>query len=308
MCGHWREPNAEWRNGGDSVQFPILDTEWRIQGDVDMGAYRFVEISNVPFSAESVRQLALAGSRLANNYSDFRLAARQVQELHMGEVTVLASNARELLDDEAELGDQIARLYEVGALPYYDGPSAGNDRTSGPPYDEPKTHFMVSKLRADVREGMVLAVRADSISPETPIIPTQTAIVPRILHGRTIATYAGINSDMRLNNLFRGNANYKDKNRMDISEIASRAITTKRTRPDVQVVCCKRDIDGALKMGRTHPDICVLLRALSLVGDILNSKVTSCFYTWPPRAVGVEALRIFHALVAVLPLLTDYSN
>ena len=57
----------------------------------------------------------------------------------MRKISSLAKNARELSVDEAQLGEQIARLREVGALPYYGGPSPDTVRVSGLPYDESET-------------------------------------------------------------------------------------------------------------------------------------------------------------------------
>ena len=117
-----------------------------IEGEVDREGYKFLEDDGVHFSVEAAQQVVRAGVKVANNYEDARHAARQVQEIHMGKMSSLSQNARDLLAGDPELGDQIARLHEVGALPFYGGPPAGTDRVSVMPYGESKTHLMVSKI------------------------------------------------------------------------------------------------------------------------------------------------------------------
>lgn len=279
----WPFWNQEWPTGGDGDQFPILDTEWRIEGAIDPEAYRFLEVADAPFSGESAQQVVRAGTKHANNYEDVRHAARQVQEIHMGEISVLAQNEGDLLAGDPELVGQIARIREVGALPYYGGTSAGNGRASGLPYDESKTHLAASNLWRDVRKGRVLVAHDDAISAETPIIPTPTATVAKKLPDRAISTDVRIISDLRLANLFCDRENYQEIHLSDIDEIASRDITIKRTWPNAQVVCCKRDIDAASNRVRTRRDMRVLLRAefsgryFEIDGNILFSHIAIPF-------------------------------
>lgn len=118
-----------------------------------------------------------ACTKIAEKNGDVRHAARKVPEIHMGEISTLVRNARELLMGEPELGEKIARLRELGEVPYYGGPSPGNGRASGLPYDASKTQLMASKLWGDVRKGRVLVVHADAIGAETPTTPTPPTTV-----------------------------------------------------------------------------------------------------------------------------------
>ena len=123
ICGHLVHSDMDWHTGGDDDQFPILDTERATEGEVDQESYKFLEEEDVPFSVEAAQQVVRAGARVANNYEDVRHADRQVQEIHMWKMSSLSQNARELLVGDPELGEQIARLREVGAFPYYGGSS-----------------------------------------------------------------------------------------------------------------------------------------------------------------------------------------
>ena len=261
ICGHALEAGLDGHTGGDEENFPILGNDWRIKGDIDQEAQKFLEVADSIASVEAVQNVAKAGNKLAGNYADIILAERQVQEIHVGSIAWLARNARELLVDEPVLGEEISRLHELGTLPYYGGQSHGATRASGLPYDEPETLLIVSMLWEDVREGRVLAVRADSIKADTPMIPAPTTTVLKKLPDRTISTDVRIISDLILANMFCAKADYPEIHLADIGEIAARAVTPKRTWPNVGVVWCKSDIDDAFKIMRTHPDMCVLLCA-----------------------------------------------
>ena len=108
--------------GGNEDRFPILDIEWRIVGDIDGDAYGYPEESDVPFSVEDVQKVVASGAKLEETYGDFRQPSRHVQEIHIRTMAHQAQNARDLLGQEPDLGEQIARLQEVGALPDYGGP------------------------------------------------------------------------------------------------------------------------------------------------------------------------------------------
>ena len=118
---------------------------------------------------------------------------------------------------------------------------------------------MASKICKGVTKGRVLVVHSDAINPDVPMIPTPTTTEVKKLPDRAISTDVRIICDLRLANMFRDRADYADIHLTDINEIALRAVTIKRTWPNVKVVCCKRDIDAAFKRVRTHPDMCVLL-------------------------------------------------
>lgn len=53
-------------------------------------------------------------AEIAEKYVAVRLAARQVREIDMGTMETHAKNARGLLVEEPELGEQISRLLEPG--------------------------------------------------------------------------------------------------------------------------------------------------------------------------------------------------
>ena len=261
ICGHTEETQFDWHAGWEDGSFPILDMDWRITGEVASNAQNFLDVADVPYSVDAAKAAVEAGNKLDGNYADIRLAARNVQGIRMRSIAVLSHNARELLSDEPVLGEEIARLHELGALPHYGGPSPGAWRVSGLPYDESKTTLMVSKLWKEVRKGRVLVVHAGAIPVDMPLIPTPTTTVVKKLPDRTISTDVRIISDSRMANMFRDKTDYPEIYLTDNSEVATRAITTKRTWPNVKVVCCKRDIDSAFKRARTHPDMCALLRA-----------------------------------------------
>ena len=86
------------------------------------------------------------------------------------------------------MGEEIARLHELGALPHYGGPSPGAVRASGLPYGASKTHLMVRNLWKDVKKGRVLVVRADAINADTPMIPTTTKTAVKKCPDRTAST------------------------------------------------------------------------------------------------------------------------
>ena len=196
----------------------------------------FLEVADPPFSVEAVQTVAKAWNKLAGNYTDIRLAERQAQEIHMRSIAGLARNSREVLSGEPVLGEEIARLHELGALPNYGGPSPGAIRATGYPYGESETLLMASKLWGDVRKGRVLAVRADAIHADTPMIPTPSATVAKTLPDRTISTDVRNISDLRLASMFGAESDYPEMHLADIGEIDARAVTIKRTWPNLGVV------------------------------------------------------------------------
>ena len=146
IFGHCAEPCVDWRSEGGGDQFPIPDTDWRIEGEAGAESYRFLGEAEAPFSVESVHQAAVAGTRLESNFADIRHSGRQAQEIRTKEIASLAQNAMVMLVGEPYLREQIARIREAGSAPYYGGPSRGNGRLSWIPNDESKTHPVVSKI------------------------------------------------------------------------------------------------------------------------------------------------------------------
>ena len=115
----------EWRDGGNEDKFPILGIEWRIVRDIDGEADKYLEASEVPFSAESAHRVVNDGGQFVGKYDDVRFAASHAQEIHMRPMAPKAWNPRMLLGGEPELGGQISRIREAGELPHYGGPSMG---------------------------------------------------------------------------------------------------------------------------------------------------------------------------------------
>ena len=140
ICGHVLEAGIDWNVGGDDGSFPILDQEWRINGEIGRNAQDFLDVVDTPFSFDALKAVVTAGNKLEGNYADIRLDARQVKEIHMMRIAKLAQNARDFLPDEPVLGEEIARLYELGAPPHCGGTSPGAVRVSGLPYYESKPH------------------------------------------------------------------------------------------------------------------------------------------------------------------------
>ena len=105
------------------------------------------------------------------------MAARQVQEIHRRSIAPQARNARILLQKHPEMGEEIDRLHEIGAIPHYSGSAPEGNRTSRYPYVDSKTSVMVRKLRNDVQKGRVMGVHVDAVKPETPAIATPTTTV-----------------------------------------------------------------------------------------------------------------------------------
>ena len=122
ICGHALEAGLDWHRGSGEDNFPILNEEWRIMGESDQYARDFLEVSDSTFSVDAVKAVVEAGNKIAGNYADIRLAARQVQEIHIGSIAKLAQNSRELLSGDPVFGEEIARLRELGALPHYGHP------------------------------------------------------------------------------------------------------------------------------------------------------------------------------------------
>ena len=261
ICGHMEEAGLEWHTGGLDMgtTFPILNKNWRIEGDVDPNAQDYLAVASEPFSVENAQRVVTAGNKLVEKYDDVRIAARQIQEIHMRSIAPLAQNARDLLKKHPERGEEIAQLHELGAMPHYSGEAPVGNRTSGFPYDDAKTTLMVKKLRKDVQKGRVLVVHVEAVKPNTAVMATPTTTAVKKLPDRTVSTDVRIISDLRLPNLYCDKNSYPPVYLADISEIAERAVMLKRTWPNIDVVCCKRDIDAAFKRVRTHPDMCVML-------------------------------------------------
>ena len=83
----------ERHTGGDGDQFPILDTEWLVEGEIDLEAYQFLEENGPPSSVEAAPKVVRAGDKVANKNDDVRQAARLVQEIHMWDISALSKNA-----------------------------------------------------------------------------------------------------------------------------------------------------------------------------------------------------------------------
>ena len=64
ICGHVVQSEMGWHTGGDEDNFPILDAEWRIDGEAEPGAYTFLEEADAPFSVEAAQRVAHAGAAL----------------------------------------------------------------------------------------------------------------------------------------------------------------------------------------------------------------------------------------------------
>ena len=177
IFGHAEESGSEWHIGGHDADFPILNRNWGINGGAGQDDRAFLLAADIPFSIGSAQQVVRAGSKLVEKYDDVEIAARHVQEIHMGYMAPMAPHPGILLRKHPELGGWgggIAQLREIGALPHYGGAPPGASRPSGLPYDDSKPHLMVGEIWKDVRKGRVLAVHADASKPDAPLIPTPT--------------------------------------------------------------------------------------------------------------------------------------
>ena len=53
--------------GEEAGDFPILNLDWRIDGDIGDDARNYLEVATDPFSVESIQQVALDGKKLVGN-------------------------------------------------------------------------------------------------------------------------------------------------------------------------------------------------------------------------------------------------
>ena len=54
ICGHMEAAGLEWHLGGlgREITFPILNHNWRIEGDVDPDAHDYLAVASNPFPVE----------------------------------------------------------------------------------------------------------------------------------------------------------------------------------------------------------------------------------------------------------------
>ena len=107
----------------------------------------------------------------------------------------------------------------------------------------------------------MLVVHGDAIKPDAPLIPTPATTAVEKLPDRTISADVRIISDLRLTNLLFAKEDYPAAHMTNKVEIAEGAVSSRRTWPQTEVVCCNRDFDDAFKRVRTHPDMCIILCA-----------------------------------------------
>ena len=99
---------------------------------------------------------------------------------------------------------------------------------------------------------------------------------------RTISTDVRIISDLMSTNLFCVMWGCPAAQATNISEIDEGSSTLERTWPKIEAARCKREIDDASKRARTHPDMCVLLRAEFRGGDFeMNGNIYFMYLALP---------------------------
>ena len=127
-------------------KYPILQTEWRINGPIDPLAREYLQAANTSFSSQAVMGAMQAGAQLLTKYHYVRIAARQAQEIQMRPNAPLSQNAREFLASDPTLAETIAEIHERGAMPHYVGGGPTEPRSSGLPYEGAKTVLMVGEI------------------------------------------------------------------------------------------------------------------------------------------------------------------
>ena len=80
ICGRVAQLDVDWRDGGGEDRFPILDTEWRIDGEVGPEAHKFLEEAEVSFAIEAARRVVKDGTTLAKNTMMFDLLRGKCNE------------------------------------------------------------------------------------------------------------------------------------------------------------------------------------------------------------------------------------
>ena len=168
ICGHLRESGCDLRAGRQGDEFPILDRNLGYNAKSIKTPFDLSESADAPFSIGAAQQAAEAGSKLVGKYDDIRLAARQVREIRMRKMAPQAQHDQALLRKHPELGDEIAQLREIGALPHYGGISPWCGKTFRTTIRGCKTQLMVSKIWTDVRKGRVLVAHSDAVKPDSP--------------------------------------------------------------------------------------------------------------------------------------------
>ena len=101
-CGHVEESGIARHIGRQGEDFPILDQNWRINGDLDQDAHAFLATADTPFTIEDAQQVVNAGSKLVGKYDDVRIESRHVQGIHMRTMAPMAQHSRILLRKRQE--------------------------------------------------------------------------------------------------------------------------------------------------------------------------------------------------------------
>ena len=65
----------DWHKGGDDDGFPIFNTNWGVEGEIDQDALTFIGAEYVDFSINAVKQVVQDENKLVEQYTDVRLAA-----------------------------------------------------------------------------------------------------------------------------------------------------------------------------------------------------------------------------------------
>ena len=119
----------------DSMQFPLLNMNWRVPGPLCPLAVEYRKSVTVDFSLTNLQYVATLGNRIVRECGDVRLAARRVQEIEMRSLEPQVRSTAALLQNHPALRDRIAELHTIGALPFFRGRAPDNPRPSGLPYD-----------------------------------------------------------------------------------------------------------------------------------------------------------------------------
>ena len=123
---------------GCDEKYPILNSDWRIEGPIDPLAHIYLDKAKQSFSSRALLDVMNVCSQLLTKFLDVRLAARHIQEVHMRSNVILDQNARKFLSSNTVLAEKIADIHERGAMPFYEGGEPSGPRNSGFPYGDRK--------------------------------------------------------------------------------------------------------------------------------------------------------------------------
>ena len=171
----------KWRNKNQrNLEYPIMEYEWRIQGEIGLEAMNFHRKIDCEFSLANVKSIAQAGNELVRSAGSLEKALCYFQEVEFRKLNTQMEYIQQNRAWIPHLADEMSEVMRIGATADYRRPPPTSPRRRGFPYKGKETLGIVQKMRNDIAKGRMFVCGTECIGGENAQVEaTPTTLAPK---------------------------------------------------------------------------------------------------------------------------------